>query len=170
MNLKFFGALCVTGLLVACGQSESTDPIDPAGSASSASSASSETETMTETRDSLTGTRWQVEDIAGEGVIDRSPATVEFPEPGRVAGNASCNRYMGGYEQDGATLTFGNLAGTMMACPEPLMAQEQRFHQAMGQVTGWRVDAQTDLLHLVNDAGDTMIRASRAPAEDSAGQ
>jgi heat shock protein HslJ len=167
MNLKLPVALCVTGLLVACGPSESTDPANPDGSASAAKS---ETETMTQTTDSLTGTRWQVEDIAGGGVIDRSPATVEFPEPGRVAGNASCNRYMGGYEQDGEKLAFGNLAGTLMACPEPLMAQEQRFHQAMGQVTGWRLDGQTDLLHLVNEAGETMIRASRMPAEDSAGQ
>lgn len=132
--------------------------------------ASTETATMTQENDPLTGTSWQVEDIAGGGVIDGSKATVQFPEPGRVAGNASCNRYMGGYERDDASLTFGNLAGTMMACPEPLMAEEQRFHQAMGQVTGWRIDPQTDRLHLVDEAGDTMVRASRLPAEDASGR
>lgn len=154
MNLKLIVALCVACFLAACDMKEKT---------------STETDTMTQTTDSLTGTNWRVEDIDGGGVIDRSPATVQFPEPGRVAGNSSCNRYMGGYEQDGASLTFGNLAGTMMACPEPLMAQEQRFYQAMNQVTGWRIDPQTDLLHLVNEAGDTMVRASRMAAEDAAG-
>lgn len=115
---------------------------------------------MTQDADSLTGTSWLVEDIAGGGVIDRSAATVEFPEPGRVGGNASCNRYMGGYELDGDSITFGNLAGTMMACPEALMNQEQRFHQAMGSVTGWRIDSDTGLLHLLDEAGETVIRAS----------
>jgi heat shock protein HslJ len=128
-----------------------------------------ETEAMTQETDPLTGTNWQVEDIDGGGVIDRSPATVQFPEPGRVAGNSSCNRYMGGYEREGESLTFGALAGTMMACPEALMNQERRFYEAMEQVTGWRIDPQTDLLHLLNEAGETIIRASRMPAEDPAG-
>jgi heat shock protein HslJ len=128
-----------------------------------------ETETMTQASDPLTGTSWQVEDIDGGGVIDGSKATVQFPEPGRVAGNSRCNRYMGGYERDGESLSFGNLAGTMMACPEPLMAEEQRFYQAMSQVSAWRIDPQTELLHLVNEAGDTVIRASRLSEEGGAG-
>jgi heat shock protein HslJ len=154
MNLKTIAALFTALLITAC------EPGDPT---------TTESETMTQNTDPLTGTSWSVDEIDGEGVIDRSQATVEFPEPGRVAGNASCNRYMGGYERDGESLTFGNLAGTLMACPEALMNQERRFHQAMGQVTGWRIDPATELLHLVNEADDTMIRASRMPAEDSTG-
>ncbi len=153
MNLKFITAGLAAFFLVAC---EAKEP--PA----------TEPESMTQTTDPLTGTSWWVEDIDGGGVIDRSKATVEFVEPGRVAGNSSCNRYMGGYEREGEALTFGNLAGTMMACPEPLMAQEQRFHQAMGQVSGWRIDPATDLLHLLNDAGGSVIRASRMATEDTA--
>jgi heat shock protein HslJ len=111
--------------------------------------------------DELTGSEWWVEDILGGGVVDRSQTTIQFVEPRRVAGNSGCNRYMGGYELSGDRLSFGALAGTMMACPEALMNQEQRFHQAMTQVSQWRIDPDTGLLHLVDESGETVIRASK---------
>ena len=123
---------------------------------------------MSEAEEVLTGTSWWVEDIGGAGVVDRSRSTVEFFEPGRVAGSTGCNRYTGGYEREGATLKFGVLAGTMMACPEALMNQEQRFHEAMGQVAAWRIDPRTDLLHLLDESGATVIRASRRHEDDEA--
>ncbi|MEE4175674.1 MAG: META domain-containing protein [Xanthomonadales bacterium] len=169
MNLKTVMALCLTGLLTACGPSEPAPSSEPAEAAAPEPSTSMETEPMTQDTDPLTGTSWQVEDIAGGGVIDRSPATVVFPEPGRVAGNSSCNRYMGGYEREGDALTFGNLAGTMMACPEALMDQERRFYEAMDRVTGWRIDASTGLLHLVDGSGETVIRASEKAPEENPG-
>ncbi len=129
--------------------------------------AENDTETDTETgavsasTDPLTGTRWLVEDISGAGVIDRARTTVEFVEPGRVAGRGGCNRYMGGYELDGESLDFAPLASTMMACPEALMNQEQRFFETMEQVQAWRIDARTGLLHLLDAADETVVRASR---------
>ena len=39
---------------------------------------------------------WTVEYIGERPVIDNSPATIEFAEEGRVGGNASCNRFVGG--------------------------------------------------------------------------
>lgn len=109
--------------------------------------------------DPLAGTHWWVEDISQGGVIDNSHTTIYFVEAGRVAGDSGCNRYMGGYTRDGEALSFGNLAGTMMACPEALMNQERRFHEAMGQVTAWRIDGETGLLHLLDEQGETVIRA-----------
>lgn len=153
MKLKILLASLLGLLLVACGDSGPT---------------SLESESMTEHTDPLTGTSWWVEDISGGGVIDRTRATVEFIEPGRVAGNSSCNRYMGGYERNGESLSFGEMAGTKMACPEALMNQEQRFHEAMARVAGWRIDPQTDLLHLLDENGESVVRASRLPAEESA--
>lgn len=126
-----------------------------------------DTDTDTETgaaspsSDPLTGSRWLVEDLSGGGVIDRARTTVEFVEPGRVAGRGGCNRYMGGYALDGASLDFAPLASTMMACPEALMNQERRFFDAMEQVRAWRIDSDTDLLHLLDEAGETVVRASR---------
>ena len=86
---------------------------------------------------SLVGTEWWVEDIEGTGVIDNSHTTITFPEPGRVAGDGGCNRYMGSYEGEGDRLKFGPLASTRMACPEALMNQDDRFHQALARVVGW---------------------------------
>ena len=48
------------------------------------------------------------------------------------------------------------LASTMMACPPPLDEQEARFHEALGQVRGWRVE--NGLLHLRDAEGETVVR------------
>jgi heat shock protein HslJ len=107
---------------------------------------------------SLLGTEWWVEDIDQGGVVDRVHTTISFPEPGRVAGDGGCNRYMGGVEIDGSAITFGQLAGTMMMCPEAVMNQDRRFHQALARVVSWEV-AETGLLHLKDADGQTIVRA-----------
>lgn len=38
-----------------------------------------------------------IEDIAGEGVIDNSHATLQFLSDGSLAGSATCNRIVGNY-------------------------------------------------------------------------
>jgi putative lipoprotein len=116
----------------------------------------------------LPGTAWWVEDILSAGVIDRARTTIAFNEDGRAAGNGGCNRFTGSYTLDGAGISFGPMAGTMMACPDALMNQDRRFHEALGQVTRWRIDAQTGLLHLENQDGETLIRASALPEGEEA--
>jgi len=82
----------------------------------------------------LIGTAWLAEDISGRGVIDYARSTVEFAGQGRIAGSGACNRYMGPVSFDGDSVVFGNLAATMMACPEAVMAQEQKFLAALAKV------------------------------------
>ena len=108
---------------------------------------------------SLAGTAWWVEDIDGHGVIDMSHTSIEFTDDGRVVGDTGCNRYFGGVDIDGPNMTFGPLAGTRKAFAEPLMDQEMKFYQAMGEVSSWEVAA-TGLLHLRDSSGKNMIRAS----------
>lgn len=79
----------------------------------------------------LWGTAWRLEDLAGAGVLDRVEATLEFPEPGKVAGNASCNRFFGSAAVAGASLTFGALGTTRMACAEAVGNQEAKFLRAL---------------------------------------
>lgn len=110
--------------------------------------------------DLLTGTEWWVEDIGGGGVIDNSHTTVSFVEPGRVAGDTGCNRYMGSYEMDETSLKFGPLAGTRRACAPALMDQEAKFYAAMARVAAWEV-TETGLLYLRDADGVEVIRASR---------
>lgn len=117
---------------------------------------------------SLIGTAWWVEDILAAGVVDNSRTTIMFTEDGAAAGNGGCNRFTGGYELDGENISFGQLAGTMMACPEALMNQDRDFHDALGQVTSWRIDSETGLLHLQNQDGETVIRAFELPPGEQA--
>ena len=133
--------------------------------ASFAQPGEAEENTMTESH-ALEGTHWSVEDISSQGVVDRSHTTIHFLPENRVAGDSSCNRYMGGFEIDGQALKFLPLAGTMRACLEALMNQERAFYDAMANVTAWEIDAEKDLLYLKNAAGETIIRAFRSEAED----
>lgn len=155
------GALALTA--VACSESgtDNTSGTETAGEKDSPM-------VEVENNDALLGTQWWVEDILAAGVVDRSRTTIAFLEENRVAGNSGCNRYTGGFEMDETKMSFTTLAGTMMACPEALMNQERSFYQAMDQVTNWEVDPQTRLLHLRNDAGETLIRASRLPEDEEA--
>lgn len=108
----------------------------------------------------LVGAEWTVTDIAGTPRLPNSKVTIRFAD-GRVAGAASCNRFMGGYEvaADGVTIRMSQMASTMMACPDPLMNQEQRFLDTLGAVTRYGIGPDGALVLSTPD-GRT-IRATR---------
>jgi heat shock protein HslJ len=73
---------------------------------------------------------------------------------------------MGQYTLQGDdALSFGPLAGTLMACPEPVMAQATRYTEAMAAVSG--VLLRGDRLELHGPEGEgpelTFARAGTAP-------
>ena len=109
----------------------------------------------------LVGTAWLVDDIGGRGVIDRARTTLQFPEPGRVAGHTGCNRFFGPVELNGVAIAFGNLATTRMACPEALMAQEQRFLDAMARARRIAPAEHGHVLLVYGDDGKPALRLSR---------
>ena len=108
---------------------------------------------------SLQGTAWWVEDIAGKGVVDMSHTMIEFAEDGRVSGDTACNRYNGAVEISGNEISFGPMAGTRKACAAALMDQEFNFYQAIGKVVSWEV-AGTGLLYMRDAEGQVQIRAA----------
>ena len=75
----------------------------------------------------LEGASWRLTALPGHSVPAGNGAPTARFEGGRVAGFSGCNRFTGGYTVDRDRLTIGNLAGTMMACPEPAMAVEKAF-------------------------------------------
>jgi heat shock protein HslJ len=107
----------------------------------------------------LGGGEWAVFEIGSAPVVADSKPTITFEE-GRVFGAGSCNRFMGGYtlSADGLKLEMSQMASTMMACPEPLMAQEGRYLGLLGAVTGYSVAA--DVLTLTTADGKT-VKARR---------
>jgi len=94
----------------------------------------------------LTGGEWSVETIGGAPAIDQSGATILFMEEGRVAGNASCNRFIGGYHLTGEGLSFSQLGTTMMACEEPLSLQEARFLELLQAVFRFEISPEGRLV------------------------
>jgi heat shock protein HslJ len=55
-----------------------------------------------------------------------------------VSGSGGCNRLTGSYELEGERLTFGRMAGTMMACRDG-MDTERAFLDALSRVRRARV-------------------------------
>ena len=58
----------------------------------------------------------------------------------------------------GDTLSFGPLAGTLMACPEAVMDQERKFHDALAATAAFWLDAAQRKLVLLDAAGAELIR------------
>lgn len=99
---------------------------------------------------------WKVEEIAGEPVIATSETSLAFDLEGSMHGNASCNRFFGGFTLTGEGLTLSPGGATMMACETGLMEQEQRFLAALEQVNRFESLADSRL-KLVDVEGNTVL-------------
>ena len=62
---------------------------------------------------------------------------------GRVAGAAACNRFFGSATISADSIALGALGSTKMACPEPIMEQEKRYLEALGNATRFAVEGKT---------------------------
>lgn len=112
------------------------------------------------TADELAGTSWALSDLNGAApVAEGQPATLAFDDKGGVAGSTGCNRFFGGYSVDGAKVTFGQLGSTRMACPEPLMKQEQAFFDLLGRAATYAIAADTLTITAADGATITFTRA-----------
>ncbi len=108
----------------------------------------------------LVGQEWMIEDIAGQGVIDNSPASLQFLADGSLAGNATCNQLIATYAQDADTLEITLSGSTMMACPPALMDQEQKLLALLPTIQGYSID-DTSTLTLQTTSGDTITARRR---------
>jgi heat shock protein HslJ len=115
-------------LLAGCGSTHQDQTPSSAVPTTAASSAS------------LVGTEWVLVDLAGTPALKQPPATLAFPEAGRAAGSGSCNRFTGSVTITGATLKFGPLASTRMACmANDVSQQEDRYFNALAAATRYEV-------------------------------
>ena len=109
----------------------------------------------------LDGTAWTLSALPGRQLVPASQVTLQFAN-GTVQGTDGCNRYHGPYTADAEGFRFsGNIASTMMACPEPLMQQATAFKDALSQARDVRIEGnRLDLL----DGGGTVL-ATLAPQD-----
>jgi copper homeostasis protein (lipoprotein) len=114
---------------------------------------------------SLENTHWKLMRLGTEDVTvadpQREPYLILQSDQKRVAGSGGCNRLMGSYTLDGERLTFGQMAGTLMACPQG-MEQEKAFHDALAQTARWGIVGER--LELFDDAGNLAAQFEAASA------
>ncbi|MCV2893078.1 META domain-containing protein [Lentibacter sp. XHP0401] len=96
-------------------------------------------------------TIWKLEAIDGKAFGAR--ATLTFPEAGKVAGQAPCNRYFGEMKAPYPQFDAGMVASTKMACQD--LEAEGQFFSALNEMN--RTDISGNTLVLSNDAGREMI-------------
>lgn len=105
----------------------------------------------------LLNTYWKLMKLGDEAVTvsndQREPYMVLYSEERRVAGYAGCNRMTGSYVLSEDTLTFSQMAGTMMACEEG-MDIERGFFDMLGKAARWRIKGET--LELFDNAGQSI--------------
>lgn len=102
---------------------------------------------------------WVVTALDGAALPKGADVTLAF-EAGRVSGLAACNRYSGSYNLTGEGLSFGPMAGTRMACPDPLMTTEAAVYAAFARVTQFDIAPDGSLL-LKADETTTLFTATR---------
>jgi heat shock protein HslJ/uncharacterized protein YecT (DUF1311 family) len=95
-------------------------------------------------------------------IVADSAVTIAFDPSGKIAGNASVNRFSGAYRFDVDGRLEWSRAGfalTKMAGPQPLMAQERAFLESLRRTTQYRVDGQQ--LVLESQSGATVLTFTR---------
>ena len=119
------------------------------------------------TAKALEGTAWRLETLPGKDAkalgAARQPLTVRL-EGGRVSGFSGCNRLVGSYTVGKDTVTFSQLAGTMMMCPEPETSLEAAFRAALGGPLRYSVAG--DRLTLKPASGEPLVLVAEAQGLD----
>lgn len=91
----------------------------------------------------LEDVEWRLVELAGTAVPlrtdERQPFLKLDPAKKQANGYGGCNNFFGGYELDGAMITFGPLASTRRACGGPRDAIEMKFLKALGAARSWRI-------------------------------
>ncbi len=87
--------------------------------------------------DDPSGHTWELTDLQGVTPIEGTTLDMTI-EDGTVHGSSGCNNYNGPATVDSGSMTLGpNFAVTFMACEQAIMDQEQKYLNALTQVTSY---------------------------------
>jgi len=87
----------------------------------------------------LDGSEWTLNQLERGTPIDEDiEVTLAFADD-RVSGKSACNRYSAGIQEGDSPgdIEIGQSMGTMMACPQELMAMERAYLDALSKITGY---------------------------------
>lgn len=102
---------------------------------------------------------WQLVELNGAAFPAR--ATLTFPEPGKLAGEAPCNRYFGEMWGDFPWFKAARIGSTRRGCPE--LAAEQAFLKALAAMS--QADVSDTHLLLTGQDGQRMVFRLIQPSE-----
>lgn len=109
--------------------------------------------------DELPGSSWVVDSVAGEAPPGDVVATLDVVDESSVTAYSGCNSFMGAYSVDGDRISIGPLAGTLIACPEPLMSFESAYTAALQSAERFERDG--DRLRLSSSSGEALVTFER---------
>lgn len=102
---------------------------------------------------------WRIVRVGQHMLGDDAGATISFDAEGAFSGRL-CNSYRGSYIVEGATISLGQAAATLMACPEPQASQERALFSAFESASTYRI-GEDGTLALLDNEGQTLMSAQR---------
>lgn len=114
----------------------------------------------------LEETGWSATSLNGDAMVPGTSPTVVFVDDTTVAGFTGCNNYQGTYEVDRNTIRFDIGPMTLIACNEPVTAQESEF---LGILAGAATFEQLDDELRLFDAEDNETVRFEAISQELAG-
>lgn len=103
----------------------------------------------------LQGTYWKAIEFAGKPTPSQDAtreAHLLFQPAGRLSGSDGCNRFTGTYELKDGAVTFGQMAGTQMACIDAPAEVERALRDSLKRAM--RLTIAGDRLELFDAAGN----------------
>ena len=113
----------------------------------------------------LQGSEWVLEDLAGRAVEDRVQSTIVFKTKDRLAGWGGCNRYFTRFRSEGRGIQIGPIGATRRVCPAVVMDQEKRFFKALEKAN--RISMQEPYLLIYSQYLEKPLKFTRIKRPDS---
>lgn len=102
---------------------------------------------------------WRILELGKDTLDTETNATLVFTADGTFSGRL-CNSFSGSYTVNDATISFGQAAATLMACPEPQASQERTLFTAFESASAYRI-GEDGMLALLDDKGQILLSAQR---------
>jgi heat shock protein HslJ len=111
---------------------------------------------------SLADSHWIVERLGAESGPSLASLTLGFTGSNHVDGHDGCNAFAGDVTLTGSSLRISDrLAGTMMACADPIEARARSYRVALLQARSYRLRGAS--LELVDQAGNVLVILAPVP-------
>jgi heat shock protein HslJ len=117
----------------------------------------------------LAGTEWVLNRLDANGPLEAQPGITLVFDGDRISGSSGCNRYSAAVKETGeraGDLRISGIDGTRMACPEEIMTLENRYLEALGNVTRYSfLTGKLALSWRKNDKTGTLLFVPRRPRQ-----